>query len=68
MVIPGWIDIVSNLKTTNLLSTETEDVLSEYQAPAIKSNLDIELNITNSMRFINQKILWIIFVKWLKVY
>ncbi len=30
--------------------------------------LDIELNIINNMRFIDQKIHWIIFVKWLKVY
>lgn len=44
------LDIVSNLKTNNLLSTETEDQLSEYQTTVLKSNLDIELNINTNMK------------------
>lgn len=44
------LDIVSNLKSNKLLSTETEDVLSEYQSAAMISNLDIELNINTNMK------------------
>jgi DnaJ-class molecular chaperone len=58
------LDIVSNLKTNNLLSTETEDVLSEYQATAIKSNLDIELNINTNMKDVyNNKLQEIIYMR-----
>jgi len=41
------LDILSNLKTNNLLSTETE---SEYQLSVSKSKLDIELNINTNMK------------------
>jgi DnaJ-class molecular chaperone len=58
------LDIVSNLKTNNLLSTETDDVLSEYQATAIKSNLDIELNINTNMKDVyNNKLQEIIYMR-----
>jgi len=58
------LDIVSNLKTNNLLSTETEEVLSEYQATAIKSNLDIELNINTNMKDVyNNKLQEIIYMR-----
>jgi DnaJ-class molecular chaperone len=58
------LDIVSNLKTNNLLSTETDEVLSEYQSTAIKSNLDIELNINTNMKDVyNNKLQEIVYMR-----
>jgi len=55
------LDIFNNLKTNNLLSTETE---SEYQLDVIKANLDIELNINTNMKDVyNDKSQEIIFMR-----
>ena len=44
------IDILSNIKTNNLLSTETEETLSEYQQEVEKTKLDIEFSINTNMK------------------
>jgi len=55
------LDIFNNLKTNNLLSTETE---SEYQLDVIKAKLDIELIINTNMKDVyNDKAQEIIFMR-----
>ena len=55
------LDIFNNLKTNNLLSTETE---SEYQLDVIKAKLDIELTINTNMKDVyNDKSQEIIFMR-----
>jgi len=55
------LDILSNLKTNNLLSTETD---SEYQLDVIKAKLDIELTINTNMKDVyNDKAQEIIFMR-----
>jgi DnaJ-class molecular chaperone len=55
------LDILNNLKTNNLLSTETE---SEYQLDVIKAKLDIELKINTNMKDVyNDKAQEIIFMR-----
>jgi DnaJ-class molecular chaperone len=44
------LDIVTNLKTNNLLSTETDIEHSEYQQSIKKSTLDIEMTINTNMK------------------
>jgi DnaJ-class molecular chaperone len=55
------LDILSNLKTNNLLSTETD---SEYQLDVIKAKLDIELTINTNMKDVyNDKAQEILFMR-----
>jgi len=55
------LDIFNNLKTNNLLSTETD---SEYQLDVIKAKLDIELTINTNMKDVyNDKSQEIIFMR-----
>lgn len=55
------LDIFNNLKTNNLLSTETD---SEYQLDVIKAKLDIELTINTNMKDIyNDKSQEIIYMR-----
>lgn len=55
------LDIFNNLKTNNLLSTETD---SEYQLDVIKAKLDIELTIKTNMKDVyNDKSQEIIFMR-----
>jgi len=55
------LDIFNNLKTNNLLSTETD---SEYQLDVVKAKLDIELTIKTNMKDVyNDKSQEIIFMR-----
>jgi len=58
------IDILTNIKVNNLLSTETEEVLSEYQQDVKASSLDIELTINTNIKDIyNDKAQEIIYMR-----
>jgi DnaJ-class molecular chaperone len=58
------LDIVTNLKTNNLLSTETDLEHSEYQQTIKKSTLDIELTINTNMKDVyNNKSQEIVYIR-----
>jgi DnaJ-class molecular chaperone len=58
------LDIVTNLKTNNLLSTETDLEVSEYQQNIKKSTLDIEMTINTNMKDVyNNKSQEIVYIK-----
>jgi DnaJ-class molecular chaperone len=58
------LDIVTNLKTNNLLSTETDLEHSEYQQNIKKSTLDIEMTINTNMKDVyNNKSQEIVYIR-----
>jgi DnaJ-class molecular chaperone len=58
------LEIVTNLKTNNLLSTETDLEHSEYQQTIKKSTLDIELTINTNMKDVyNNKSQEIVYIR-----